>query len=46
MKSTDRDIRNENHRLRFDDLIALLFVGGAFFCYRGHAVEKLNELFL
>ena len=33
-------------RLRFDDLIALLFVGGAFFCYRGHAVEKLNELFL
>ena len=33
-------------RLRFDDLIALLFVGGAFFCYRSHAVEKLNEVFL
>ena len=33
-------------RFRFDDLIALLFVGGAFFCYRSHAVEKLNEVFL
>ncbi len=33
-------------RLRFDDLIALLFVGGAFCLYREHVLEKLNALFL
>ncbi len=51
MKRTDSNIHNGinallKKRLRFDDLIALLFVGGAFFCYRGHAVERLNEVFL